>query len=287
MSPTWLQIILLALLQGAAELLPVSSSAHVILAEKLMGLDPSRADMTFLLVMLHTGTMFAVIVYFWSAWKERYFSSYEQLRAIVPNLLIASGLTFVWGFALKYVIEKIVLGGGAKAEVESLFSNLTLVGGALATAGVLIIFAGLTTRNREGTSEISLLVAGLIGVVQALCLPFRGFSRSGATISTAMLAGISKREAEEFSFALAVVLTPPVLAIELHRLLKANAIAAEPIHLTSLLLPGCVGAACSFVAGLLALRLLSSWLEGGKWHYFGFYCLVFAVVVLGCAYAGY
>ena len=65
-------VIILAIVQGLAELLPVSSSAHVVVAEKLMGLDPSSPQMTLLLVMLHTGTMFAVIVYFWNQWKRTY-----------------------------------------------------------------------------------------------------------------------------------------------------------------------------------------------------------------------
>jgi undecaprenyl-diphosphatase len=78
---TILQIALLALIQGAAELLPVSSSAHVILAEKLMGLDPSAPEMTFLLVMLHTGTMFAVILTFWSRWRALWTPSF--LKAFV------------------------------------------------------------------------------------------------------------------------------------------------------------------------------------------------------------
>lgn len=68
-----LHVFILAIIQGFAELLPVSSSAHVILAEKLMGYDPSAPDMTFLLVMLHTGTMFAVIVYFCKSWKRLIF----------------------------------------------------------------------------------------------------------------------------------------------------------------------------------------------------------------------
>src|SRR5277367_1732861 len=122
----FLQIILLGLVQGAAELLPVSSSAHVIVVEKLMGLDPSTPELTFLLVMLHTGTMFAVIVYFWNAWKESYFSSSDRVRSILPSLVAASGITLVFGYALKELIEKVILGGGAKAEVEDLFSNLTL-----------------------------------------------------------------------------------------------------------------------------------------------------------------
>jgi len=68
-----LQVIVLAIIQGLAELLPVSSSAHVVVAEKLMGLDPSSPQMTLLLVMLHTGTMFAVIAFFWRTWKGAYF----------------------------------------------------------------------------------------------------------------------------------------------------------------------------------------------------------------------
>jgi undecaprenyl-diphosphatase len=287
MSPTWLQIILLAFLQGAAELLPVSSSAHVILAEKLMGLDPSQPALTFLLVMLHVGTMLAVIVYFWSAWKKTYFSSVAGFLSALPILAVATGVTVAVGFILKMVIEKVALGGGPKAEVEQLFSNLTLVGAALAVAGGLIIYSGLFVKARAGNGDVTVPASGVIGLIQALCLPFRGFSRSGATISTAMLLGIGRRRAEEFSFALAVILTPFVVVIELHRLLKVNAASGQPVHLTSLLLPGTVGMICSFFAGLLALRLLSSWLESGKWHYFGIYCLVLAAVVFGFAYEGY
>jgi undecaprenyl-diphosphatase len=287
MSTTWLQIIILALLQGAAELLPVSSSAHVILAEKLMGLDPSRPELTFLLVMLHTGTMFAVIVYFWSAWKESYFSSFDRVRSTLPSLVVASGITCILGYALKVLIEKAILGGGAKAEVEELFSNLTLVGGALAAAGLLIIISGLLAKGRDGDKEITLPASGWIGMVQAFCLPFRGFSRSGATISTAMLLGIGKRRAEEFSFALAVIITPPADIYELHRLLKVNSVADHPVHAASLLFPGIVGMVCSFIAGLLALRLLSSWLETGRWHYFGYYCLALAAIVFAFARAGF
>ena len=80
-----LQVIVLAIVQGFAELLPVSSSAHVVVAEKLMGLDPSSPDMTLLLVMLHTGTMFAVIVYFWRSWKATYFSSRPMFQRFLDR----------------------------------------------------------------------------------------------------------------------------------------------------------------------------------------------------------
>src|ERR1700758_5572613 len=95
-----LKVIVLAVVQGAAELLPVSSSAHVIVAEKLMGLDPTAPQMTLLLVMLHTGTMFAVIAYFWKSWRDSYFSSLAAFRANALLVVIATALTGAVGLVL-------------------------------------------------------------------------------------------------------------------------------------------------------------------------------------------
>src|ERR1700678_4311006 len=134
-----LKVILLAIIQGLAELLPVSSSAHVIVAEKLMGMDPSAPQMTLLLVMLHTGTMFAVIVYFWKGWKRDYFSSPGQLQWFVVQLAIATACTIGVYLVLKEIIEKIVMHGASHAQVEDLFDNLPLIADALAVVGVLII----------------------------------------------------------------------------------------------------------------------------------------------------
>ncbi len=288
MEPTYLQIVLLGLIQGAAELLPVSSSAHVIVAEKLLGLDPAHPAMTFLLVMLHTGTMFAVITYFWNSWRSNYFASIGRFGTVLANALVASFFTGVLYLGLKKGIEKVFLGGSHdKAEIESLFSNLPLIAAALVAAGLLIIVAGLRSRREyRGGTDVGLGSAAWIGIVQGFCLPFRGFSRSGATISAGTLAGVDKRRAEEFSFALAVILTPAAIAQELHRFLKANAALPEPESLGRLVAPGLVGMVCAFAAGLLALRWLSRWLEHGRWHWFGIYCLAFAAVVLALALKG-
>lgn len=286
-----LQVIILAIVQGLAELLPVSSSAHVVVAEKLMGLDPSSPQMTLLLVMLHTGTMFAVIVYFWKTWKNVYFSSAAAFKRFAVLVLWATLLTAVIGEALKKVIEKTLFRGAAKAEIEQLFSHLELIAPALAAAGVLILIAGLMERRlhrsgytRMGNEEstLNLRRAGWMGIVQGLALPFRGFSRSGSTISAGMLAGASKEPAERFSFAMAVVLTPPVIAMELVRLLKAAHEASAsgmPVDIHASLLNSGLGAVFSFAAGLLALKWLSSWLEAGRWYLFGIYCLVASGVV--------
>jgi undecaprenyl-diphosphatase len=268
MSPTILQILLLGLIQGAAELLPVSSSAHVIVAEKLMKLDPSSPEMTFLLVMLHTGTMFAVIAYFWSAWKKSFFSSKEQFSAAARKIVMASFCTAIVYLLLNFFIEKVVLGGG-KAEIEQLFASLPLIAGALFAAGILILWSAGKARG-DAAQDVTLRSAIWIGLVQGVALPFRGFSRSGTTISAGMLAGAGRRQVEVFSFALAVVLTPAAIAQELLRLLKLRHQAADPVPLLHMLQPGLLGMVCSFVAGLLALVWLSRWLETGRWHYFGY-----------------
>jgi len=275
----YFQILILALIQGACELLPVSSSAHVIAAEKLMGLDPSSPEMTMLLVMLHTGTMFAVIVYFWRGWKRDYFASTGQLQWFAIQVVIATLCTCAVGLGLKVVIEKIFMRGVPHAEIEDLFSNLPLMAGALAAVGALIIYAGTREEKSPRHSEIQPAHACWIGIVQGICLPFRGFSRSGSTISTGLLLGLPKQKLEEFSFALAVVLTPPVIAKEAVRLLKAHALSGQgsALHLFA---PGLLGMALSFIAGLLALKWLSRWLEGGRWKLFGYYCLIAAAGVL-------
>jgi undecaprenyl-diphosphatase len=290
MTASLLQIVLLGLVQGATELLPVSSSAHVIVAEKLMRLDPTSPEMTFLLVMLHTGTLFAVIAYFRKAWRRQYLATPEQFRGAVANIGMATAYTLGIGFGLKVLIEKFFAFGGDSTEVESLFGNLTLMAGSLAAVGLLIIYAGRRDDpgergDREG--GVTLSSACWIGVVQALTLPFRGFSRSGATISTGILLGTGKRRAEEFSFALSVVLTPAVVGYELLRLLESRSAMAEPVRLVPLLAPSLLGALASFCSGLLALRLLSRWLAAGRWSFFGAYCLAAAAVVFALARAGY
>jgi undecaprenyl-diphosphatase len=269
-----IQIIILAIIQGAAELLPVSSSAHVIIAEKLMGLNPSSPEMSFLLVMLHTGTMFAVLIYFWSRWK--YVIRYWQA------IIIATVCTGVIGLGLQFVIEHVFLRHSERAEVEQLFSNLPLIAAALAAVGVVIILAGMKEDKQKGEQQaISVSSGALIGIVQGICLPFRGFSRSGATISTGLFLNIARLRAEEFSFALAVVLTPPVIVREAYRLLRSfPSIHAAEVASVGLFLPGLLGMCFSFVAGLLALRWLSAWLEAGRWKLFGYYCLVAAVTVV-------
>jgi undecaprenyl-diphosphatase len=286
-----LNIIILAIVQGLAELLPVSSSAHVVVAEKLLGLDPSSPPMTLLLVMLHTGTMFAVIVYFWRQWRMAYFQSALAFRAFAVRVIIATAFTAVIGEAIIKAIEKTVLRAVPHSEIEDLFGHLEFIAPALAVAGLLILGAGILENRKSGresseANNLTLKRASVIGMIQGLCLPFRGFSRSGATISTGMLMGLAKSRAEAFSFALAVVITPPVVAREVIRLVRMEH-AGGSGELASFALLSLLGAFVAFIAGLLALKWLSRWLESGRWYLFGIYCLVAAGGVAALHHAGY
>lgn len=295
------KVILLAIVQGLAELLPVSSSAHVVVAEKLMHLDPTSPEMTLLLVMLHTGTMFAVIAYFWTQWKRTYFASSDAFQRIAIRIIWATVLTGIVGEILIKVIEKTAFHGASKGEIELLWGRLDLIAPALLAAGVLILIAGLRERGRvsAGTAmaagedfrtTVTMRQAGVIGAVQGLCLPFRGFSRSGATISAGMLAAAKRDRAERFSFALAVVLTPPVILREAMRLVKASHTAAasgSAIDLRGSVWTSLLGAVFAFLAGLVALRWLSRWLEEGRWWLFGVYCIVASGVVFYLFRLGY
>ncbi len=282
-----LKILVLAAVQGAAELLPVSSSAHVIIAEKLMGLKPTSPSMTLLLVMLHTGTMFAVIIYFWKSWKRSFFSSRQRFIEAAKYITIATFFTGVVGLALKYLIEKYMLRGIPHAQIEMIFGNMTLISVSLAAVGVMIIIAGLAKKKTGEIKKLGISESSVIGAVQGLCLPFRGFSRSGATISAGLLLNMAKDKSEEFSFALAVVLTPPVVIREVWRLLKARELTSQAGVNFTIFYPSLLGMVFSFISGLLALVWLSSWLEKGKWQVFGYYCIFASAVVFTLHRMGY
>ncbi len=305
--PSLLKVLILAIVQGLAELLPVSSSAHVVVAEKLMGMDPSSPQMTLVLVMLHTGTMFSVIVYFWSQWKRAYFTTAYAFKRFVVRAGWATVLTGVVGYPIIEIIEHTAFKGHSKGEIEMLFSRLDLIAPALFAAGLLILFSGLKERSAAQLSaeparpdyersivltgeNVTFAQAGWMGAIQGLCLPFRGFSRSGATISVGLLLSATRQRAEQFSFALAVIITPLAIAREAERLLKASHAASligQPLDLRGSMMAALLGMVFSFFAGLAALRWLSSWLEHGRWYLFGIYCLVASVAVYYLHHIGY
>ncbi len=299
-----LVIVVLAIVQGAAELLPISSSAHVILVELIFGLNPTSYQMTFLLIMLHTGTMFAVLVYFWSSWKKLLSRENPERGNFVKTVIYATIVTGIIGLVALIAVPKVFLRGVPNARVEDLFGNVWIIASALAAAGILTTIAGFTkgsSAHRRGdaqepasqASSPSALTASrmstgtslLIGLIQGLALPFRGFSRSGTTISTALLSGVRRFHAEVFSFTLAFVLTFPLVAWEALQLrhIRPDSATGSAGHAV---VAGLLGMVFSFGAGLLAIRWLSAWLEKGRWAVFGLYCLALSALLYVLAGTG-
>lgn len=286
-----LHVILLSIVQGLAELLPVSSSAHVIVAAKLLHENMSTPANALLLVLLHTGTMFAVIVYFWRRWRTEFFSSWSRFYPFARLIVVASICSGVVFLPVQTVVKHILSQGGPPVDIETLFNRLNWIAPALAAVGLLILYAGLREGRRPiggdaGPATLGGRDAVVMGALQGLAIPFRGFSRSGATISGGMLAGRPRAEVESFSFAMVVAITPFAILWELRRAIRASH-AAGGIHWGALVGPDMIGMVCSFLAGLLALRWLSRWLEQGRWHRFGVYCLAFAALVGWLAYRGW
>jgi undecaprenyl-diphosphatase len=288
-------VIVLAIVQGLAELLPVSSSAHVIVAAELMHENMSTPDNALLLVLLHTGTMFAVIAYFWRRWMDEIFGSWEKVFQYAKLIFASSLLSGIVFLPIDKLVGRLLGQGGRAADIEVLFNKLNWIAPALAIAGALILYAGLREARRPETDEENRKAARgvqwrdaiFMGVLQGFAIPFRGFSRSGVTISGGLLTGGERRLIESYSFAMVVALTPLAIAWELRRVYKAAHIAGLAVHWGPALTPGIVGMVFSFVAGVIALRWLSRWLENGKWHWFGIYCLVAASAVGYLYHVGY
>lgn len=279
------QAIILAIVQGLTELLPVSSSAHVIIVAKLLRQDMSTPANALLLVMLHTGTMFAVIAYFWRQWVKTFFSSGAAFWRFAAMVFVGCSFSGAVGYPLILAISHVLGGGARKAEVEEIFNKLNWIAPALAAAGILIIYAGLREARQpvnEATQKgegIGWFQAVVMGIVQGFAIPFRGFSRSGATISAGLLARGSRLPVESFSFALVVAITPLAIGREVFRLYHAWFHGGDQAYLAAAILPSFFGLIVACTAGLIALRWLSRWLEQGRWYFFGIYCLLAAGVV--------
>ncbi len=275
-------VIILAVVQGLAELLPVSSSAHVIVAATLLHENMSTPANALLLVLLHTGTMVAVVVYFWRRWVAEFLSSWSRFYAFAKLIVVASICSAVVFLPVRELVTHILSHGAHHADIETLFHKLNWIAPALAAVGLLILYAGLREARRPSTDEddrpgdLGWLDAVVMGALQGLAIPFRGFSRSGATISGGLLTDGRRAVVESFSFAMVVAITPAAILWEARRVIHKAHLAGVAVQWGAVLGPGLLGMVFSFLAGLLALRWLSRWLEQGRWYWFGVYCLVFA-----------
>lgn len=255
-----LQALLLGLIQGLTEFLPVSSSGHLELASHLLGVNNSE-NLTFS-ITVHAATVLSTLIVFRK----------EILQ------LISGFLKFTWNEELRYLLLLLlsalpvaIVGLFFRNEAEALFTaNLQLVGtGLLITSGMLT-FAHFS--KREKNQPITWKHSLLIGLAQAIAV-VPGISRSGATISTGILLGNKRSEMARFSFLMVLI---PILGINFLDIVKGD-FNSETVVGTGALVTGFLSA---FVSGLLACRIMIKMVTRGNLIYFALYCLIIAVIAI-------
>lgn len=259
---TFFDAILLGILQGATEFLPVSSSGHLALAQHLLG-DFEQSGVLFD-VLLHVGSMVAVFLYFWrdltglisSLWRRDEMA--KQQRFMVWLLIAGSVPTAVIGLLFKDFFI-------------GLFERPAVVCFMLLVTGSLLWLAERLSKKEQSRKEMSFKDAIIVGTVQG-CAIIPGISRSGSTIAALLLRGVDGETAARFSFLLAL---PAVFGAALLSLKDLDSVTASSV------LPYIAGTIAALVTGLLCIHLLMGIIRRRRLHWFAFYC--WAVGGLGLA----
>ena len=273
-----LQALLLGLLQGLTEYLPVSSSGHLAIGAYLLGVD-GEESMAFTIVV-HVATVLSTLVILWReiVWILRgvWCQLTGKVSAQSAGSSSCSSLNAETRYAINILISMIpvgIVGLFFKEQVEQIFgSGLTIVGIMLLVTAALLVFSYYARpRQRE---NISPLHAFLIGIGQALAV-MPGLSRSGTTIATGLLLGNKKESMAQFSFLMVI---PPILGealLDVLKLMKGDEAFGDIEFL-----PLAVGFLAAFVSGCAACRWMISIVRKGKLLYFGIYCALVALLVL-------
>ncbi len=266
---TILQAIVIGVVQGLTEFLPVSSSAHLILLPQLLGWDDAFLNSPAFAVMLHMGTLAALLVYFWrdllryaaaglAALRERRVGDNPDRRLAV---LLATS-----------VVPAAIVGVALEGFVDSFFrQNLLVVAGLLVVGGLILFVAERAARHEREMHQLRVPDALAIGLAQALAL-FPGISRSGITIAAGLFLGLRRADAARFAFLLG---TPTIAGAglwKMREMLAGSAGVFDPVVLLA-------GMLSSAVAGLAAIALLLAFLRRYSTDVFVAYRIGLAVFV--------
>ena len=253
-----LEAIILAIVQGITEWLPISSSGHLVLVQQYLGI----ATTVFFDVILHIGTLLAVLVAF-----------RKDILAILRAVFHSEFKTEQGKLALYIIVASIptaIIGFLFQATFEAFFSNLLVVGFAFIITGVLLYLSKLQ-KNRN--SELNYAKALLIGTVQGVAL-IPGISRSGSTISAGLLLKMKKEKAFQFSFLLFI---PAVIGAALAEGVKEwSSLAANDVDLLTVFL----GVLVTSLVSYLFLKLLFMVILKEKFHWFAYYCWALGLLVI-------
>lgn len=267
-----LEAILLGIIQGATEFLPVSSSGHLALVQHALDLDPDSTTMLLFDVLVHLGTLLAVVIVF-ARPGLRYFK-----RLWAESASGWRGARYAWRFAVLGIVASIptaAIGLGFKEQLEATFDNRVAVGVGLLFTGLLLWVTSMMPRGQRGWRRFSYWRAAVVGVAQGLAI-LPGISRSGSTICTAGLLGMRRRWAGEFSFFIALPAICGAAAIKIKDTLELPSEQFAEIPWT----PVVVGSFVSLIVGVAALMILLRVVRRSKLHYFAPYCWALGALVL-------
>lgn len=274
----WFEAILLGLIQGLTEFLPVSSSGHLEIGKVLLGVE-TNDDLLFT-TMVHAATVLSTIVVFrkqiWDLLKG-FFTGLKDIR-IENRSLVCNDQT---DYLLKMVVSMIpifVVGVFFKDAVESLFGSIMVVGFALVLTAALLFFSDLASRPRKSApakentyrNGISYWQALTVGLGQAFAV-IPGLSRSGTTISTGLICGVKREVMAQFSFLMVLV---PILGETLLELVGGE-FGASSVGALQLVL----GFLSAFLSGLFACKVMVALVKKAKLSWFALYCLIAAACI--------
>jgi len=265
--------ILLGVIQGVTEFLPISSSGHLALTQRWLNLDPASTEMLLFDVLVHCGTLIAVFTVFRREARRYVIRLAREVRGS------CRGHRYAWRIALLAVIATIPTAGiglGLKDEFEATFDKPAWIGVCLMATGCMLAVLAKLGRGRRGWKKLRWWEAALVGAAQASAI-LPGISRSGATICVASYFGWRRRWAAEFSFLIAV---PAIVGGTILKFKDALAPPSGPTYAVAYG-PVMIGGMVSLLVGMVALNLLLHIVRRAKLHHFAPYCwLVGASVVV-------
>ncbi|MBE9491648.1 MAG: undecaprenyl-diphosphate phosphatase [Bacteroidetes bacterium] len=255
----WLEALILGLVQGLTEFLPVSSSGHLELGKAIMGINPEKS--LIFTVLVHGATVLSTIVVF-----------YKDIWNLLKGLF-----SFKWNEETKYILKLLVsiipvaiLGFFFKEQIEMFFNgNVRFVGSMLIITAILL---ALTYIRKDNMRKVSFLDSIVIGVAQAFAV-LPGISRSGATISTGLMLGNKKANIARFSFLMVLL---PIIGANFKDLFSGEMTSEASIGVLPLL----VGFITAFIAGLFACRWMINIVKKGNLIYFSIYCLIIGLIAI-------
>lgn len=256
-----LKAIILGAIQGITEFLPISSSGHLMIGETL--LNTKGEDSLLFTVLVHGATVLSTLVVF-----------RKEILEIFKGLL-----KFRWNEETKYTVKIFIsmipiaiVGLFFKDYVENIFASksIAFIGYMLLITAALLFFAWLNKSNNK--KDVGFFNAFIIGIAQAIAV-IPGISRSGATISTALILKIDRAKAAKFSFLMVII---PILGENFLDLMKGNITAAAATPTSSLI----AGFITAFVVGLFACKFMIKMVTNGRLHYFAIYCAIVGLSVI-------